>query len=265
MTEGLLRRTGIGLGTLAAGLMLHGLLAAQQRHVEGQAARALAQGRCKAALEPLNEGLKQGDPESYFLVGLMYVKGLCVAAAPERGPAYLEPAAKAAQADAARLLVMMHGFGLGVPQSYAQAGRWMIALMDIEAIRKGRSPSFVDDQGKPFERLDSASAEALGVLGSVAVAVQDRVMYPKPGAGLAAGTVELELNLRLDALGIHHSFTNVRSKVEYDIQSTIVRRSPQPHVELLEQVVEEVIKELPPYPPQAKTASLVIPYAFVLK
>lgn len=262
------RRTssaGLGIGVLVAGLLWHGISAAQPRSAAERGGQALAEGRCQAALEQLNEGLKQGDSQAYFFVGFMYVKGRCVNAAPERGSAYLEPAAKASQADAARLLVMMYGFGLGVPQNYAQAGRWMIALMDIEALNSGRSPSFVDNQGKPFERLDAASAEQFGVLGSVAVAVQDRVMYPKPGVGLAAGTVELELNLRLDALGIHHSFTNVRSKVEYDVQSTIVRRSPQPHVERLDQVVDEVIKELPPYPPQVKAVSVVIPYAFVLK
>jgi hypothetical protein len=102
-----------------------------------EAAQLLAQGRCRAGGEKLNIGLAERDPEAYFVAGFMYARGVCVNADVSRGVPLLEVAAKSGWMEAARELTLIHGSGRGVPQSYAEAGRWAVAMLDIMALRAG--------------------------------------------------------------------------------------------------------------------------------
>jgi hypothetical protein len=248
-----------------AGLVLCGNCAASDWTPTDEAVRDMMQGRCEAGVESANRGLKDGDSKAYFLVGFMRLKGLCVTASPDRAASYLELAAKAGQRDAARLLVMMHGFGIGVPQSYAQAGRWMVAFMDIAALSKGEAPSYVDHGASAPGQISLPTAERLGVIGSVASAVQDRLQYPGRGATLSARTVDLVLSLRLGPDGLRYSLSRIRSEIEQDLNSAIARRSAQPHIQQIQDVVEAVIEELPPYDLPASVTLIRIPYRFLLR
>lgn len=219
--------------------------------------RAMRANRCEEAVEGVNKGLAAGEVEAYYLTGLMYLRGLCLAADAAQAPRYLEPAAKAANADAARYLTMMHGLGLGVPQSYAQAGRWLQAWVDIVAVRNQGVPP-------PSGALDVQLTEQRGVLGTVAAAVQERVLYPRRGARLQATEVNVKLILELGPEGLRYGFADARSGIDDDVQSMILRRSHEPHLEAIESVVDKVLEELPPYPRPAKPQRIAIPYHFRL-
>lgn len=219
------------------------------------AALNLTQGRCEAAVDDVNAGLKDGDPHAYYLVGLMHLRGLCVKARPERAAAYLEPAAKAGEAGAARLLVMMHGLGLGLAQSYAQAGRWAIAADDIRRAREplaaasapGTGPVAVDD------------AEKLGVLATVHAAVVHRMAYPRAGARIQAENVSLVVTLAIGPQGISYVVADRVAAIQAELAgSAIVRRSSVPHGEQVQEMLDELIRELPPLP--AVDTPFVIPF-----
>lgn len=221
------------------------------------AVRALRQGRCEAAVDAANQGLKDGDPEAYFVVGLMHLKGLCIASVPAQAVQYFEPAAKAAHTDSAYMLTMMHGLGLGVPQSYAQAGRWTLAMRDIHALKAGAAPA--------SGAIDAEDAAAWGVIGTVAAITRDRLLYPPSGARIGAESVSLKLRLVLGPDGVHYDFRNVTSGVQDDASSAILRRSSQPHLDAFEAVVEAAIDELPPFQAPRQVIRLDVPYRFNVK
>lgn len=219
--------------------------------------RAMRADRCEEAVDVVNKGLAGGEVEAYQLTGLMYLKGLCLAADPTKAPRYFEPAAKAGNVDSARYLAMMHGLGMGVPQSYAQAGRWTQAWYDILGLRNRAAP-------QSATALDAEQAAYQGVLGTVAAAVQDRVIYPRGGARLQASDMDVRLVLQLGPEGVAYGFFDARSGIEEDIQSTILRRSGKPHLEAIEDAVDKVLQELPSYPRPAKPQRINIPYSFRL-
>ena len=219
--------------------------------------RAMRADRCEEAVDVVNKGLASGEVEAYHLTGLMYLKGLCLAADSSKAQRYFEPAAKAGNANSARYLTMMHGLGLGVPQSYAQAGRWMQAWIDILGLRtKG-----VKEASGP---LDVEATARLGVLGTVASVLQDRVQYPRRGARMQASEVNVKLILELGAEGLQYGFADAKSTIEDDIQSTILRRSNEPHLEAIETAVDKLIEELPPYPRSTQPVRVGIPFRFRL-
>ena len=219
--------------------------------------RAINANRCEAAVGEVNKGLTEGEVDAYYLTGLMYLRGLCLRADASAAPRYFEPAAKAAHIDAARYLTMMHGLGRGVPQSYAQAGRWFQAYLDIQRMRNGGEPP-------PTTALDARFAEQWGVLGTVAAAVQERVQYPRRGARLQASDVEVRVVLELGPEGLKYGLFDARSGIETDVQSAVLRRSHEPQLEAIETVLEEVIDELAPYPKPEKPMRIAIPYRFRL-
>lgn len=223
-----------------------------------EAVRAMRQGRCEAAVDAANKGLTEGDPQAYFVVGLMHLKGLCIAAVPAQAVTYFEPAVKSGHADSAYMLTMMHGLGLGVPQSYAQAGRWTIALMDIAKLKEG-------GPGGGAGPIQSGEALAWGVIGTVAAVVRDRLLYPKRGARLGGESVSVKLRLALDAAGVRYELLDATSQMQDDARSAILRRSSQPHLDAMHEVVETAIRELPPFPPASRSIEITIPYNFTLK
>ena len=244
---------------LAAGaLTAPGRVAAQSWSGAENAVRAMSQGRCEAAVDAANKGLMAGDPQAYFVVGLMHLKGLCIAEAPAQAVPYFEPAAKAGHADSAYMLVMMHGLGLGVPQSYAQAGRWTTALSDIAKLNgKGR--------GSGEGPLQADETFSWGVVGTVSAVVRDRMLYPKQGARLGGETVSVKLKLTLAAEGVRYEFLDATSGMQDDVRSATLRRSTQPHLEAMQEVVDAAIRELPPYPPNGLSVELTVPFLFYLK
>lgn len=219
--------------------------------------RAMRAERCEEAVDIVNKGLGTGEVEAYYMTGLMYLKGLCLAGDPSKASRYLEPAARAGSADAARYLVMMHGFGQGVPQSFAEAGRWTQAWNDIRGVRDQATP----DTSKV---LDAEQSAYRGVLGTVAAAVQDRVLYPRRGARLQASEVNVRLVLELGPDGVLYGLFDSRSGIDDDLKSTILRRSGQPHLEAIEDAVDKVLQELPAYPRPTKPQRVAIPYRFSL-
>lgn len=223
-----------------------------------EAVRAMRQGRCEAAVDAANKGLMEGDPQAYFVVGLMHLKGLCIAAAPAQATQYFEPAAKAAHADSGYMLVMMNGLGLGVPQSYAQAGRWTIALMDIARLKDGGA-------GAGAGPIEVGDAAAWGVIGTVAAVVRDRLLYPKSGARLGGESVSVKLRLSLESERVRYELLEATSQMQDDARSSILRRSSQPHLDAMHEVVETAIRELPAYPVMGRKIEFTIPYSFTLK
>ena len=140
-----------------------------------RAVRTMERGRCEQARPIINTGLHVGDPQVYYLSGYMFSRGLCVAPDAARAVKLLEAAARAGQADAALELTLMHGMGRGVPQSYAQAGRWAVAAADIEALSSAKAVA----TGGP-KTLDVEQATALGYIGTVHALVADETRMKRP-------------------------------------------------------------------------------------
>ena len=130
---------------VAALMVLPFWAGAAERTATDEALEDLSRERCEQAVDGFNRGLKEGDPQAYYWTGAMLHYGLCLKPDPARAVPYLELATRHGVANAARLLVLTHGLGRGVPQSYAEAGRWTRAGLDIEALAKqGRGKSAVE-------------------------------------------------------------------------------------------------------------------------
>lgn len=220
--------------------------------------RSMRADRCEEAVDVVNKGLASGEVEAYHLTGLMYLKGLCLAADSAKAQRYFEPAAKAGNADSARYLTMMHGLGLGVPQSYAQAGRWMQAWIDILRLREPGATL------TPGETLDAGYAERMGVVGTVAAVLQDRVQYPRRGASVRVREVNVVLILELGPEGLRYRFADDLNSIEDDTQGSIRRHSNASHLEAIETVLDKLLEELPPYSRPARSARVAIPFRFRL-
>ncbi len=248
-----------------AGCLLPALVCAAPWSGAEDAVRAMRQGRCEAAVDAVNRGVQDRDAQAFFVVGLMYLKGLCIAAAPERAPAYFEPAAKAGHQEAAYMLALMHGLGIGVPQSYAQAGRWTIALMDIARAKAGREGAPVAESATEPGRLDAGLAASYGVIGAAAALVRDRLLYPERGARLQSENVDVRLTLTLDGSGVRYSLSDAEGSISSDMRSSMLRRSTTPHLEAMQETVEAAIRALPPFEAPAQALSLSIPYKFTVR
>lgn len=151
----------IGMGALCSA----SARANQSVSAAEEAAQLLAQGRCRDGVERLNAGLSERDPQAYFVAGFMYARGLCVAVDVTRALPLLEVAAKAGWMEAARELALIHGSGRGVAQSYAESGRWAVAMLDIMDLRLGIKPRTRDVGANGS--LDVQSAQAYGYLVTV--------------------------------------------------------------------------------------------------
>jgi hypothetical protein len=198
--------------------------------------------RCGAGIAVLNRGVAAGEPDAYSLIGHLMAKGLCVPRDPQKAiKVYLEPAAKAGQIDAAYLLVALHGFGIGVPQSYAQAGRWSLAVDDIAALKAGKPQ---DSAAGP---LDPAATEARGVVATALATVRDRLMYPPRDVRPRPTSADVLLTLRLGADGFRYSLGRERAQIDADLQSPAARRPEGAAQVAVAAVVDQVLKELPPH------------------
>ena len=138
------------------------------------AVRILEAGRCEEARSVINAGLAEEDRDIQFLAGFMFSRGMCVKSDGARAARLLETAAKAAQADAATELVLMHGMGRGLAQSYAQAGRWGRAAADIGALSTCPEKPDGPACNKP-KTLDVDYATALGYVATIHALAADDV------------------------------------------------------------------------------------------
>ena len=162
---------GLGLGCLLVALASSAL--AQPSDKLKGAVRMLEAGRCEQLRDVINTGLAAGDRDLYYLAGFMFARGKCVAQDGVRAAKLLETAAKAAQPDAALELVLMHGMGRGLAQSYAQAGRWALAAQDIGALSACPLPAPTTCAGP--RTLDADYAASLGYVGTIHALVNEHV------------------------------------------------------------------------------------------
>jgi hypothetical protein len=142
-----------------------------------RAFRSLRSGKCEDAASALNAGLGEGDRDAYFLAGFMFARGVCVSSDGARAARLRELATKAGQGDAAMELVLLHGMGRGVPQSYAEAGRWARAARDILALKVvGESQASAAASGTQHPRfLDVEYASRLGYSATIHALAGDEV------------------------------------------------------------------------------------------
>lgn len=250
-----------------AALLAAGGLAAQPARAWTAAEEGLLnldQGRCEAAAESFNRGLQEGDPVAYLMVGFMYLKGACVKAAPEKAVPYLEAATKAGEADAARQLTMMHGFGLGVPQSYAQAGRWFVAQTDILRVKGGSIPPGTE---LPAANMSVEALQYVGVLASVGAALPDRLKHPiaRLSTSRAAEKVSVKVHFQLGPEGLRWDLVDGAADRSIEARSVQQRSSDEPHYADLHATIEGIVKDLPPYPRPAQPVQAVVPVVYIVR
>lgn len=89
---------------------------------------ALDQKNCEVAVDALNKGMASKEPRSFFIAGQLFEYGVCLKGNPARAASVYEPAALLGEKDAARSLALLYARGAGVPQSYAEAGRWYAVM-----------------------------------------------------------------------------------------------------------------------------------------
>lgn len=154
----------------------------------------LLDGSCEKAAEHTNTGLGAGDPAAYYLAGMMFNLGLCVQPNAARAKPLLETAAKHRHAGAARALVVIHGIGRGVEQSYAEAGRWAVAVQDISRLASAAADSAPDLSNG---RLDADWAARLGYLATVHLLSEERIAYPKQGVRRSATSVDVAVTVSI--------------------------------------------------------------------
>jgi hypothetical protein len=234
---------------------------AAERTATEEALEDLSRERCEQAVDGFNRGLKEGDPQAYYWTGAMLHYGLCLKQDPARAVPYLELATKHGVAKAARLLVLTHGLGRGVPQSYAEAGRWTRAGLDIEALAKqGRGKSAVE----LAHTMPTSSWVSLGVAGTFHALVGDKTTHPSMQSfsyrGSDEGSVEVLVNLGQDGLTYTLSKVTVAEKaapsgLRARIASTAFRAE-------LEAGFAAAMKELPAYPRPGEPAQYLFEVAF---
>lgn len=100
-------------------------LAFAQAHKQADAAMAaLKRNDCPSALAALKQGMLDNEPASFYISGNVAETGTCAQADPAVAAKAYERAAALGRNDAAAALALLHAEGSGVPQSYAEAGRW---------------------------------------------------------------------------------------------------------------------------------------------
>ena len=231
-----------GLG-LVAGLVSPALVMASESFE--RAVRTMESGRCEQARPIINAGLADGDPQIYYLSGYMFSRGLCVAPDAPRALKLLEAAAKAGQSDAALELTLTHGMGRGVPQSYAQAGRWAMAAADIEALSGVKAVA----SGGP-KTIDVDQAMALGYIGTVHALVADEARVRRPE--FVSQLTEPLVNVRVTVTWPERTLRAEASRnggALQDVSTSFVSGTGN-MVELLKAAYQKAIKTAPPLPCQ---------------
>jgi hypothetical protein len=239
---------------VAALLSLTACASAPERTATDEALEDLGKERCEAAVEGLNRGLKAGDPQAYYWTGALLHYGVCLKADPGRAVPYLELAAKHRIAKAARLLVLTHGLGRGVPQSYVEAGRWTQASHDIHEIVATKQDLSAEDKA---ERVDLSEWALLGVAGTLWMMLPDKVSHPNiqsfryRGVDRGGATVTLVIG----PSGLSYRLSNVSADGES--QDTTRRRTSEAAFRSqIEAGLDAALRELPPFELPAKRMAI---------
>jgi predicted TIM-barrel fold metal-dependent hydrolase len=132
---------------------------------------------CTQLLEALNRELSARRPEALLRASQLHETGQCVARNDARALEFLGEAARAGNALAVRRLSRRFALGLGVPQSYSNAGAWLAG--------KGAS----DEALQPW---DYSIGYAYAVLSEVLATVQ----YP---SGALRGATEAAFVIEINA------------------------------------------------------------------
>jgi hypothetical protein len=234
---------------------------AAERTVTDEALEELSKERCEAAVDGFNRGLKEGDPQAYYWTGAMLHYGLCLKQDPGRAVPYLELATKHGVAKAARLLVLTHGLGRGVPQNYAEAGRWTQAGRDIATLaRQGRGMS-------PQERaltMQTSSWAILGVAGTFHALVGDKTVHPNMQSisyrGGDQGSVDIVVSLGPD--GLTFQLSEVKLSAAMAAGGLRSRSAATAFRAELEAGFAAALQELPDYPRPTKSYPFEFEVAF---
>lgn len=222
-----------------------------------QALGILDAGRCEALQPIINAGLKDGDRDLYYVAGFMFSRGTCVSPDTSRALTLLETSARAGQSDAALELILVHGMGRGVPQSYAQAGRWVQAAADMGRLDIcGQQSSSAAASACDAARLDADYAAALGHVGTVHALVINGV---RAAEWQLARRIQDDLVLRVivsspgPALHIEGS----RNGAPFQDASRRFVREAGPLVEMVQGAYENAIAAVPRPPPCQRDACTV--------
>ncbi len=78
-------------------------------------------------------------------------------------------------------------------------------------------------------------------------------------------SISVKLRLSLDSDSVRYTLLEATSQMQDDARSAILRRSSQPHLDAMHEVVESAIRELPPFPATGRKIEFTIPYSFTLK
>lgn len=243
---------------LVLGCLLIGLTSAASAEPSDklkQAVRVLEAGRCQDVLGLVNAGLADGDRDIYFLAGFMFSRGLCVKPDGARAARLLEASAKAAQGDAAMELVLMHGMGRGVPQSYAQAGVWARAASDIGELNVcDPNDSAAAASNACGKTLDVDYAIALGRVATIHALATDEVRARRREfiRQIQGGEVRLRVTVSTPALALRFE-GGMGDEPLKDVSRRFVRESGK-IVELLKVAYEKAVADAPAAPPCSQAA-----------
>lgn len=196
------RSLALGKTLFASAMVLAGFGSSAYAQSSAQADAALlalGQKNCEAATDALNQGMASNEPRSYFIAGQLFEFGVCLKVDPARAAAVYERAALMGDADSARSLALLHARGAGVPQSYAEAGRWY-AVMRQE--KKGLETPNADSYAEP-------GAIAKTYVEAVHDLAEQRMVYPREAAAAGVtGKVRVRFDPRSGAATVASSGDN---------------------------------------------------------
>jgi len=138
-------------GLVVAALVVASSAQAQSHRRADEAMAALKRNDCVNTLNALRQGMLDNEPASLYLSGSLAETGTCAQADPAAAAKAYERAALLGRNDAAAALALLYAEGSGVPQSYADAGRWYAAARGITSPDPG-SISSPDAIAKTYTR-----------------------------------------------------------------------------------------------------------------
>lgn len=106
---------------------------AQSTARANEALKLIDQQQCEAAVDAINQGMRNNEPKSFYIAGQLFQYGFCLVQNVPRSLRLYERGALLGDRDSARTLALMHARGDGVPQSYQQAGRWYAVMRQEKA------------------------------------------------------------------------------------------------------------------------------------
>ena len=181
-----------------------GPASAQSTAFADRALRQVDDNQCEAAIETVNQGMRDQEPRSFYIAAQFFQNGFCVTQNVPRSLRLFERGALLGDRESARSLALAHARGDGVPQSYQQAGRWY-AVMRQE--KNGSEEPSAESFGTP-EVLVRTYIEAVKDLAFLSLA------YPKDAVEKGVtGTVKVRFDPRTARVTLLSSSDNLGTEV----------------------------------------------------